>query len=171
MIHSLPTSALFHCLGWTKSKFSLLFYLTFRVFSFLFFLSSSLDYYILIEIHSCVFLVFFRNHTKNHLKLHHSFFRSALGMIHIWRPWKLSNFQDPLPHLSIYVQTSSTALTLDVQFQITPHPPFSSSNDNQSIKRKHNPSMTIIYYQVLPSGQLSVSTHSSRLNFLWLLFI
>ena len=39
---------------------------------------------------------------------------------HIWRPWKLSNFQDPPTTLSIYVQNSSTPLTLDVQFQTTP---------------------------------------------------
>ena len=34
-------------------------------------------------------------------------------------------------------------------------------NDNQLIKRKHNPSMTIICYQVLPSGRISfsISTH------------
>ena len=32
-----------------------------------------------------------------------------------------------------------------------------SPNDNQSIERKHNPSMTIICYQVLPSGQLYFS--------------
>ena len=38
----------------------------------------------------------------------------------IWRPWKLSNFQDlPLP-LSSYIQNSSTSLTLDVQFQTNP---------------------------------------------------
>ena len=38
-------------------------------------------------------------------------------------------------------------------------PPF--PNDNQSIKRKHNPRMTIICYQVFSSGRLSfsVSTH------------
>ena len=36
-----------------------------------------------------------------------------------------------------------------------------SSNDNQTIKRKHSPRINIIYYQVLPSGRLSfsVSTH------------
>ena len=35
------------------------------------------------------------------------------------------------------------------------------ANDNQSIKRKHNPKMTILCYQVLPSVRLlfSVSTH------------
>ena len=62
-----------------------------------------------------------------------------LGMIHMWWPWKLSNFQDPPPHLSIYVQNSFTPVTLDVQFQMNPLSP----NDNQSIKRTHNPRMTI----------------------------
>ena len=42
-----------------------------------------------------------------------------------------------------------------------PPPPTPSSNYNQSIERKYNPRMTIICYQVLPSGRLSfsVSTH------------
>ena len=40
---------------------------------------------------------------------------SQLGTIHIWRPWKFSNFQDPHP-LCIYVQNISTTLTLGVQF-------------------------------------------------------
>ena len=54
--------------------------------------------------------------------------KGFLGMIHIWRLWKLSNFQDPHPPpLSIYLKTSSTPLTMDVQFQ-TNSP---SSNDNQ----------------------------------------
>ena len=49
---------------------------------------------------------------------------STLGMIHIWRAWKLSNFHDPLPPLSIYVQYFPIFLTLDGQFQINPasHP-------------------------------------------------
>ena len=40
------------------------------------------------------------------------------GVIHIWRPWKLSNFQPPAPSppSSIYVQNSSTPSTLDVHF-------------------------------------------------------
>ena len=46
----------------------------------------------------------------------------TLGMIHIWCPWKLSNFQDPPPTLSIYVQDSSTLLTSDIQFQMTRPP-------------------------------------------------
>ena len=36
-------------------------------------------------------------------------------------------------------------------------PPSLSPNDNQSIKRKHNPRMTVICYQVLPAGRLSFS--------------
>ena len=49
----------------------------------------------------------------------------CLGMIHIWRPWKLSNFQDPSHPLSKYVQNSS----------ISNKPPSISLNDNQSIKK------------------------------------
>ena len=41
---------------------------------------------------------------------------SFFGTIHIWRPWKLSHFQDPQLHLSSCIQISSTPLTMDVQF-------------------------------------------------------
>ena len=58
-----------------------------------------------------------------------------LGMMRIWRPWKFPNFQDPLPTLCIYIQSSSTSLTLDVQFQTNHLPPsLLSLNDNQSIQ-------------------------------------
>ena len=67
-----------------------------------------------------------------------------LGMIYIWRPWKLSNFQDPPP---------STPFSLEVKFQTTPTFP----NNNQSTKTKHEPRMTIICPQVLPSGRISFS--------------
>ena len=87
------------------------------------------------------------------------------GMIHIRRPCKFSNFQDPSSPISIYVQCSSTPLTLDVYFKRTP-----SSNDNQSIKRKENPRMTIICYQVFPSDRLTFWV-STCLDFLWLFFI
>ena len=48
---------------------------------------------------------------------------------------------------------------LDVARPISNEP--SSLNENQYIKRKHNPVMTVICYQVLPSDRLafSVSTH------------
>ena len=81
-------------------------------------------------------------------------------MIHIWPPWKLLNFQDAPTPSSIYVQTLFTLLTLDVQFQTNP----SSPNDNQSIKRKHNPRINIICYQVLPSGRLSFSAFVFSIN-------
>ena len=90
---------------------------------------------------------------------------SRLGMIHTWHPWKLSNCQDPPHPLSIYVQNSSTPLTSDVQFQA--NPPL-SPNDNQSIKRKHNPRMNIICYQALPSGRFLFSV--SNINLVWLSF-
>ena len=38
-----------------------------------------------------------------------------------------------------------------------PPPPSPTPNDNQSIKRKHNPRMTIICYHVHPLGWLSFS--------------
>ena len=70
---------------------------------------------------------------------------------------KIVRFSIPSTPLSIYFQNSSTPLTLDVQFQTTPHPHPSSSNENQLIKRKHNPRMSFICYQVLPSARLSFS--------------
>ena len=56
---------------------------------------------------------------------------------------KIDKFSRPLTPFSINVQNSFTPLALDVQFQ-TNLPP--SPSDNQSIKRKHNPKMTIIYH-------------------------
>ena len=50
-------------------------------------------------------------------KLNESFMLFYIRLIHIWGPEKLSNFQDPPPPLSIYVRSSSTPLTMDVQFQ------------------------------------------------------
>ena len=43
---------------------------------------------------------------------------SPTGMIHIWRPWKLSNFKTL--HLLVHLQNSPIPLTLGVQFQTTP---------------------------------------------------
>ena len=45
-----------------------------------------------------------------------------LGTIHIWQPWKLTNFQDPPPPLSTNIHNSSAPLTLDVQFQMNSLP-------------------------------------------------
>ena len=45
-----------------------------------------------------------------------------IGMIHIRRPWKLCNLQDPPRPLSIYIQNFSTPWTLDVNFKWTPLP-------------------------------------------------
>ena len=58
-------------------------------------------------------------------------------------------FKTPHPACPYYIQYTSTPLTLDVHIQTNPTP---SPNDNQSIKRTHNPRMTIICYQVLSSG-------------------
>ena len=53
--------------------------------------------------------------------------------------------------MSIYVQNSSTPLTLDVQFQGNPFPPLPFNQlSSQSVKRKHNRRMTIINYQIHP---------------------
>ena len=75
------------------------------------------------------------------------------GMIHIWRPWKLSSFQDPLPPCPSTSKLISFPWPWTSNFrQIPPSP-----SDDQSMKRKHNPKITIICYQLLPSGRLSFS--------------
>ena len=61
---------------------------------------------------------------------------------------EIIQFSRPPAPLSICVQKSSNYLTLDVQFQ-TKSP---SPNGNQSIQIRHNPRMTLICYQVLPSA-------------------
>ena len=81
-----------------------------------------------------------------------------LGMMHIWRPWKLSNFQDPPPPFP------STWKILPFPWPWTSNfkrnlPPF--PNDNQSIKKKHNPRKTILCYQVLLSGRAFVFSINS----------
>ena len=77
-----------------------------------------------------------------------------LEKIHIWPPWKLSNFQDPPSPLVHLPPKLFHPLELGRPFpNETTSPP--SSNDNQSVKRKHNPRTTFICYQVLLSGRLS----------------
>ena len=69
---------------------------------------------------------------------------------------KIVQFSRPPTSLSSYFPNSSASLSSDVQFQAN-LPPTPSLNDNQSIKRKHNPRMTIICYQVFLSGRLLFS--------------
>ena len=68
-------------------------------------------------------------------------------MIKICRPWKLSSFQDPSPHL-VYLRPKffHPSWPWTSNFKLPPplHP--TSPIDNQSIKGKHNPRMTITCY-------------------------
>ena len=91
--------------------------------------------------------------------IHSAMWHALLRSIHTWRPRKWSNFLSPLtpPHLSTCFQNSSTPLIFHAQFQTN----LPSSNDSQSIKRKHNRRMTIVCYQVFPSGRLSFSVSTS----------
>ena len=67
-------------------------------------------------------------------------------MIHIWRPWKWPNVKNPHPLVHLRPKFfRSLDLARPISNELPPSP-----NDNQSIKRKHNPSMNIICYQVLP---------------------
>ena len=67
--------------------------------------------------------------------------------------------------LSIQVQNFSIHLTLDIQFQ-TNFP--LSPSDNQSIKRKHNPKMTI--YVIRSSLQINFRLHYQHINLFCLSF-
>ena len=79
------------------------------------------------------------------------------------RPWKLSNFQDPLPPLSIYIQNSSTPLTLDVQFQTTTHPLQMITNQlNENIIQRE-----LLCSQVL---QVGFRFQDQLINLVWLSF-
>ena len=79
--------------------------------------------------------------------------------------WYLKDYP---PLLSIYVQNSSTPLTLDVQFQPTPPPLPASPNDKQSVKRKHNPRMTM--YVIRSLLQVGFCFQYQLINLIWLSF-
>ena len=64
---------------------------------------------------------------------------------------KIVQFSGPTTHLSIYVQNYSTPWPWSSNFKRNPPP---SPNDNQSVKRKQNPKMTIRSF--LPSRFLDV---------------
>ena len=103
------------------------------------------------------------------------------GMIYIWRPLKLSNFEDPyLPCSStIYVQNSSIPLTMDVQFQTNPPPPISFQKITSQLKQ-NNPSKGDYYMLSGPSfrsafvvsiNSLVLSSFPWTLSFSWNFFI
>ena len=73
--------------------------------------------------------------------------------LYTWCPWKLSNFQDPQPPCSSISKILPPPWPWTSNFKWTLLLP-SRTNDNQSMKRKHNPRMTLICYHALPSGQL-----------------
>ena len=69
---------------------------------------------------------------------------------------QFSGSPTPLVHLR-----SKFFHPLDLGRTMSNEPPPFRPNDNQSIKRKHNPSMTIICYQVLPQGEFSFSVSTN----------
>ena len=72
-------------------------------------------------------------------------------------PSTSKNFPLPRPGTSIFKR---------------PQTPFSTSpNDNQSIKRKQNPRMNIICYQVVPPGRLSFDFFSFSWSFTIYFFV
>ena len=82
---------------------------------------------------------------------------------------QFSRSPTPLVHLSpkLYHPLQHGRPVSINSYTSPPPPPPSYVNDNQSAKRKQNPRMTIVCYEVLPSGQLlfSVSTHQNCLVF------
>ena len=89
-------------------------------------------------------------------------------MIHIWRPWKLSNFQYPQPSCSSTFKNLPAHWPWTSNFKLSPPSP----NGNQSNQIKHNPRTTLICYQVLPSAFIfsinSLFSSSFHLTFLHL---
>ena len=80
----------------------------------------------------------------------------CLGTIHTWHPCKLFN-----PATSKILPSSWPCTPI---FKQPPSPP--SSNDNQSIKRKHNTRMPIICYQVFI--QVGFCFQYQLINLVWL---
>ena len=96
-------------------------------------------------------------------------------------PWKLSNFQDPPPPCPTTSKIlPPVPLTLDIQFQanhpsppppplppLPPPPPLPPSpNDNQSIKRKHNPRWLL--YVIRSFLQVVFCFQYQLINLVWL---
>ena len=88
-------------------------------------------------------------------------------MIHILTSIKIVQFSRPPTLLSIMSKILHP-LELGNPISNEPSPPSPYPNDNQSTKRKHNLRMTVICYQVRPSGWLSFSV--SIINLVWLFF-
>ena len=83
-------------------------------------------------------------------------------MIQIWRPWKLSSFQDPSTPLSSYVQNSPIPLSLDFQFlPLSPSP-----SDNQSIKK--NIIQGWLLYVTRSFLQVGFCSQYQFINLVWL---
>ena len=89
-----------------------------------------------------------------------------LGTVHIWRPWKLSNFQDShtLVH---YVQIFSTPLTWTSSFERTPTPPPPpliprTNNAMVSLKDGFRVSRKISCQWYINVGQSMMSSHSAN---------
>ena len=74
--------------------------------------------------------------------------------MHIWSPWKLSNFLDPQP-----LCLTTSKILPSFWHSVPNDTPTLPTNDNQSFKRKSNPRITMICYQVFPLGQLFFSIH------------
>ena len=94
------------------------------------------------------------------------FFIIMLGMIHIWRPSKLSNFQDP-PHPLVHLRPKFFD-PLDLGHPISSELPLLLLQMITSQLKENNPRMNILCYQVLPSGRFSFSYQ--LINLVWLSF-
>ena len=90
----------------------------------------------------------------------------TLGMIHIWRPWQLSNFQYAPPLLSIYVQNVSTPL---VQLQ-TIHTHTHTSLQVITDQLKENVIQWWIIYAIRSFFQIDFRFKYQLINLLWLSF-
>ena len=90
----------------------------------------------------------------------------TLGMIHIWRPWQLSNFQYAPPLLSIYVQNVSTPLVQLQTIHTHTHTPLQVITD----QLKENVIQWWIIYAIRSFFQIGFHFKYQLINLLWLSF-
>ena len=90
----------------------------------------------------------------------------TLGMIHIWRQWKLSNFQYAPPLLSFYVQNVSTPLVQLQTIHTHTHTPRQVITD----QLKENVIQWWIIYAVRSFFQIGFRFKYQLINLLWLSF-
>ena len=86
--------------------------------------------------------------------------------MHIWHPWKLSNFQNRLPPCPSASKILPPFWPWTSNFKRTSPSP----SDKQSIKGKRNPRLTNYYMLSVPFLQVSLGIQYQLINLVWLSF-